>query len=145
MSTIITHYHFDVIEKGFLLVENTHQECMNTPVIIQIKKNEEKGKIKAEYRMYWLDLANHQFNSGLRRLRSDIYYGDRWQLGEPKSFMIIRYLGKNAIELHYFDGECPSNEERTAFLNWYFKEAGIAEDEFKTHPKSWEQKRRCRF
>jgi hypothetical protein len=134
-----------VIKNGFLPLENTHQECMNIPVFIQILKNDEKSNVKAEYKMYWRDIANLPFKSGLRRLRSNIFYGDRWQEGEPKSFMIIRYQSTNTFELHYFDGDCPRNDERTAFLNWYLKEAGIAEDEFKTHPKSWEQKKSYRY
>lgn len=142
-NLIIANYSFDETHNRFVLVNTSIADCLDIPKTFYITNNEKKGKINAEYIMYCQDLIKIQFKSGMRILRRNILYGDRWWISGKKSFMILRYSSNDSVELHFFDGFCPlSKEERTVFLNYYLHESGIAGTQYKTHPPTWEQKRK---
>jgi hypothetical protein len=143
---IIRKYRIKNGEKRFELIDSPFNECTDIPKSFILTKNNDLRNKKAEYMMYCVDLKGIHFRSGVRSLRKNILYADRWWKSGRKSFIIIRYLGNNIIELHYFDGFCPENKtDRSAFLTYYFEDSGIANREFKTGPMSWEQKRYRRF
>jgi uncharacterized protein YerC len=128
---IIRKYNFNKEKNRFELIDNVDNKCKDIPKSFVIQENNDIRNKKADYMMYCLDLVGQLFRTGLRILRSNIQYGDRWWPSERKSFMILRYLEKNTIEFHYFDGFCPINkEERSAFLTYYFNESKITGNEF---------------
>ena len=126
-NLIIANYRFDESMNRFGLVQVLSNECLDIPNFFYVVKNGKMPNIKSQYIMYCQDLTGKPFQSGLRELRPNIFYGDRYWNPWTKSFIILRYLEKNTVELHYFDKECPKNvEERSPFVTWYFSESGIA-------------------
>jgi hypothetical protein len=89
-------------------------------------KNENE-RIKAGKILRAIDLNGINFPSGFRKVRSEIYYGDRFLKGEQKSLFIAKYRNKDSIELHFFEGFYPkTRSERSAFFTWYFEKASLA-------------------
>lgn len=137
---IIAYYSFNEIKKNFRLIEGENHDCYDLPAYFNIKKCVQTPKFKADLLMKGRTVGFEPVLSGIRFLRENIQYGDLLNKRRTKkSFIILRYLDERNIELHFFDGFCPSDKwERSPYVTWYFKKSEIARPVFKKRPKKWD-------
>ncbi len=139
----IAIYDFNMSNNRYELNGDATDLNPKMPLFFIIKNNTDP-KFKVSKRIFFTDSKWQPFDSGYRKVRSDIYYGDRFNKcngNEFKSLFICRYLTKERIEFHFFDGFCPRKENRSSFFTYYFNKTKMAG----CTNNNWLRKRRRKY